>query len=145
MRAIYQQYRPTQFGDILGQDDTIRVLRNQAKRHEFHHAYLFHGPSGTGKTTTARVLSMALNCQSMNGTGEPCGVCDACRMTAKGAHWDCIEVDGGRFRGIDAIRDLCYKAYFSPMGKRKVYLIDECHQLTEEAWGGLPPKEAPPG
>ena len=85
----------------------------------------------------ARILAMCLNCQSRNGTGEPCGDCQSCRLIKKGAHWDTYEIDGARFRGLEEIKDLCYKASFSPAGRHKVYLIDECQMLTEPAWNAL--------
>jgi DNA polymerase-3 subunit gamma/tau len=135
--SLYQKYRPRQFGDILGQEQAIQILKNQARTGSYHHAYLLHGASGTGKTTTARILSMCLNCESLNGNGEPCGKCQSCEAVIQGRHWDVLEIDGARFRGIDDVKELCYKAYFSPMGKKKVYIIDECHQLTEPAWAAL--------
>jgi DNA polymerase-3 subunit gamma/tau len=73
----------------------------------------------------------------MNDMGEPCGQCPSCEAVINGRHWDVLEIDGARFRGIDDVKELCYKAYFSPMGKKKVYIIDECHQLTEPAWAAL--------
>jgi DNA polymerase-3 subunit gamma/tau len=134
--SLYNEFRPKRFADVLGQD-AIAILKRQATTHQFHHAYLFFGASGTGKTTTARILAMALNCQSMDGTGEPCGQCLSCRAIIERRHWDTIELDGARFRGIDDIKDLCYRAWLSPIGARKVYIIDECHQLTETAWNGM--------
>ncbi|MDD5510451.1 MAG: DNA polymerase III subunit gamma/tau [Dehalococcoidales bacterium] len=135
--SFYTEYRPHSFSEVLGQDQATAILKKQAVMHQFHHAYLLHGPSGSGKTTTARILAAALNCETMNGTGEPCGVCPSCQAVIEGRHWDVMEIDGARFRGIDDIKDLCYKAYFSPMSKKKVYIIDECHQLTEPAWAAL--------
>ncbi len=135
--SFYQKYRPRQFSEILGQEQVIQILKNQARTGSYHHAYLFHGASGTGKTTAARVLAMCLNCQSLDSNGEPCGECQSCEAVIEGRHWDVLEIDGARFRGIDDVKDLCYKAYFSPLGKKKVYIIDECHQLTEPAWAAL--------
>ncbi len=135
--SFYQTYRPMKFADVQGQDEVTSILINQAKGNTFHHAYLLCGPSGTGKTTTARVLAMALNCQSMDGDGEPCGQCQSCRLIREGGHWDVLEIDGARFRGIDEVKELAYRAHLFPMGKRKVYIIDECHQLTEAAWNGM--------
>lgn len=135
--SFYQEYRPHHFNDIIGQEQVVQILKNQCLTGAFHHAYLLHGPSGTGKTTIARILAASLNCEFMDGTGEPCGKCQSCEAVIQGSHWDVLEIDGARFRGIDDVKDLCYKAYFSPMGKKKVYIIDECHQLTEPAWAAL--------
>lgn len=135
--SLYNHYRPHQFAEVLGQGQSIAILQRQASSHQFHHAYLLFGPSGSGKTTTARILAAALNCETINGTGEPCGQCPSCQAIVKGSHWDVLEIDGARFGRIDDTRDLCYKAYLSPLGRRKVYIIDECHQLTDAAWNSL--------
>lgn len=133
---FYNRYRPRQFSDILGQEQSVAILKRQALIGQYHHAYLFFGASGTGKTTTARILAMCLNC-SMDGTGEPCGECDSCRLIREGSYWDVIEIDAARFRGIDDIQDLCYKAHFSPIGKKKVYILDEAHQITEAGFNAM--------
>jgi len=135
--SFYNEYRPHQFSDVLGQDQVTAILKNQVKAGQFHHAYLFFGSSGTGKTTTARILAICLNCPNLNGDGEPCQSCQSCQAVVAGSHWDVIEVDGARFRGIDDMKELTYRAYLSPMGNRKVYIIDECHMLTEPAWNGM--------
>ena len=135
--SFYQKYRPRQFGDILGQEQAIQILKSQARTGSYHHAYLFHGASGTGKTSAARILAMCLNCEALNSNGEPCGKCQSCEAVIQGRHWDVLEIDGARFRGIEDVKELCYKAYLAPLGKRKVYIIDECHQLTEPAWNGM--------
>lgn len=135
--SFYNLYRPHQFADVLGQEQVVTILKNQAKGRAYHHAYLFFGASGTGKTTTARILAMCLNCTSLDGTGEPCGQCPSCQAIIKGSHWDVLEIDGARFRGIDDVKELAYKAYFSPLGNKKVYIVDECHALTEPAWNGM--------
>jgi len=135
--SFYQRYRPHQFADVLGQEQVTQILKNQALSGQYHHAYLFFGASGTGKTTTARILAMCLNCYSLNGDGEPCGNCQSCEAIKAGSHWDVLEVDGARFRGIDDVKELAFRAYLAPMGNRKVYIIDECHMLTEPAWNGM--------
>lgn len=135
--SYYNSYRPHQFADVLGQEQVMAILKSQTKSRSFHHAYLFFGASGTGKTTTARLLAMSLNCYSLNGDGEPCGHCQSCEAVVEGRHWDILEIDGARFRGIDDVKDLAYRAYFSPLGNKKVYIIDECHMLTEPAFNGM--------
>lgn len=135
--SYYQKFRPHQFTDVLGQEQIIAILKSQTKTRHFHHAYLLFGASGSGKTTTARLLAMALNCPSLNGNGEPCGKCQSCEAVIEGRHWDILEIDGARFRGIDDIRELAYRAYLSPFGNKKVYIIDECHALSDAAWQGM--------
>jgi DNA polymerase-3 subunit gamma/tau len=135
--SYYNSYRPHQFSEVLGQEQVTTMLRNQAKVGKLAHAYLCFGRSGTGKTTVARLIAMSANCLNMNGNGEPCGQCDDCRLIIEGRHWDVIELDSARFRGIDDIKDLCYKAYFAPIGERKVFILDECHQITEAGFNAL--------
>ena len=135
--SFYQRFRPYQFAQVLGQEQVTKILKAQARTSGFHHAYLFFGTSGTGKTTTARILAMSLNCYSLNGDGEPCRKCHSCEAIIKTSHWDVIEVDGARFRGIDDAKELCYKAYLAPFSNRKVYIIDECQALTSDAFNVL--------
>lgn len=135
---LYEKYRPYQFSGIIGQDKVISALKAQSKLGQFAHSYLLFGQSGTGKTSVARIMAMAMNCTHINnGTGEPCGECQDCLAIRQARHWDVLELDSGRFRGIDDVRNLAYKAYFAPMGKKKIYILDECQQLTSEAWGSL--------
>ena len=135
--SFYSRYRPARFSQVLGQQQVVGILKSQAAAGRFHHAYLMYGASGSGKTSTARILAMALNCLSVDGTGEPCGRCHSCRSVVEGRGWDVAEIDGAQLRGIDDIRELKQKACLSPMGKRKVYIIDEAHMLTEAAWNGM--------
>ena len=135
--STYNEARPKSFGEIVGQEPVTRYLNKQCKLHKWHHAYLFSGPSGTGKTTTARVLAAALNCGTMNGTGEPCGICPSCRNVVKGSHWDVMEIDAADNRQIADVRKLKSMAPLAPMGKTKVWIMDECHRFTPEAWDCL--------
>lgn len=135
--SFYNTYRPKSWSEVLGQNQTVAILKKQALSGQYHHAYLLFGASGTGKTTSARILASCLNCPNLNGDGEPCGECDSCRTIREGHNWDVIELDAGRFRGIDEIKDLAYKAYFSPIGKKKVYILDEAHQITEAGFNAM--------
>ncbi len=132
MQNFYNSFRPHQFGQVMGQDQSLTILKRQAINRNFSHSYLFHGPSGTGKTTTARILAMALCCEHMEA-GEPCGKCINCGQIIKGSYWDVAEINVANFRGVDDVRSLCYKAYLSPFGPYKVFILDEVHMLTKEA------------
>jgi len=134
--AFYRRYRPTKFAQVLGQEKVVGILKSQARHDAFHHAYLFYGHSGTGKTSCARLLAMALNCHNRDG-GEPCGECPSCRAIMEGNHWDVHEVDGARFGKIEEVRELISRAYLSPLGNKKVYIIDEAHRLSEASWDCL--------
>ncbi|MBQ6703773.1 MAG: DNA polymerase III subunit gamma/tau [Clostridia bacterium] len=131
-RALYRQYRPATFGEMIGQDHITTILKNQVQSGQTAHAYLFAGTRGTGKTSAARILARAVNCISPLD-GEPCGVCDACRRTA-GECADIIELDAASNSSVDNIRDIIEKAAFMPLElKRKVYIIDEAHALSDKA------------
>lgn len=135
--SFYNKYRPHQFSDVLGQEQVVTILKNQALTGQYHHSYLFFGASGSGKTSVARILASCLNCINLDGTGEPCGECDNCRTIHGGHNWDVIEMDCARFRGVDDVKDLCYRANFAPLGKRKVYILDEVHALSQDAFNTL--------
>ncbi|MEJ5185768.1 MAG: DNA polymerase III subunit gamma/tau [Candidatus Geothermincolales bacterium] len=131
--SLYRRWRPQTFGDIVGQEYVTRTLVNSLKSGNFVHAYLFAGPRGTGKTTTARVLAKALNCE--NGPGpEPCNSCASCQEITEGTSLDVVEIDAASNRGIDDIRELRERVMFKPTrGRVKVYILDEAHMLTTEA------------
>lgn len=136
--ALYRKYRPQSFGDLQGQN-TIRTTLIQAlKQNKLSHAYLFSGPRGTGKTSSARLIAKAIQCEKRLETGEPCNTCEICTLNNKGELIDLIEIDAASNRGIDEIRDLREKIRFAPTrAKAKVYIIDEVHMLTKEAFNAL--------
>lgn len=134
---IYNEYRPLKFQDVIGQS-SVEILKRQSIKNRFGHSYLFFGQSGSGKTTTARILAMALNCTNKAADGEPCGQCESCKAIIKGNHWDVIEIDGAKQNDIADIKDICNKAHFSPcLGGRKVYIIDECHRISIGAFNAM--------
>ncbi len=134
--ALYQKYRPKRFSDVVGQDTIMHVLRSQVKRKMTSHAYLFMGPSGVGKTSAARILALALNCEAPRA-GEPCLKCLTCTAALHGSAWDTTEFDASLIRGIDGIRELTARAAYAAMGKHKIYLIDETQGLTTAAWDSM--------
>jgi DNA polymerase III subunit gamma/tau len=133
----YRKWRPQRFDEIAGQEHISRTLSNAVASGRLAHAYLFCGPRGTGKTSTARILAKAANCRA-NESGEPCGVCDNCRALAEGRALDLVEMDAASNRGIDEIRSLRDKVGYSPTSSTyKIYLIDEVHELTAHAFDAL--------
>lgn len=136
-QVLARKWRPQVFDDVVGQAHITRTLQNAISSGRLAHAFLFSGPRGVGKTTTARILAKALNCT--NGpTPTPCGTCDSCRETTAGTSVDVIEIDGASNRGIEHIRELRETVKYSPVGgKKKVYVIDEVHMLTNEAFNAL--------
>jgi DNA polymerase-3 subunit gamma/tau len=135
--SLYRKWRPRTFDAIVGQDPVVRTLRRAIETDRVSHAYLFSGPRGTGKTSTAKVLAMSINCEK-GPTPEPDGTCESCRATINNSSLDVLEMDAASHRGIDEVRDLRDKVNLAPtQGRMKVYIIDEVHMLTPEAFNAL--------
>ena len=135
--VFYRKYRPKNFFEVIGQEYIIKILTNELKAGKISHAYLFCGPKGTGKTTIARLLAKAVNCLNLKNA-EPCNKCASCQEINSGRALDLIEIDAASHRGIDEIRELREGIKFTPTRlKYKVFVIDEAHQLTKEAFNAL--------
>ncbi|MBS3904600.1 MAG: DNA polymerase III subunit gamma/tau [Simkania sp.] len=137
-QVIARKYRPRTFAEVVGQRAVVTTLKNSLIQERTAHAYLFCGSRGTGKTTLARLLAKALNCEKRSLEGEPCGTCQSCMAIVAGRSLDVLEIDGASNRGIDDIRQINETvAYASSSGKWKIYIIDEVHMLTKEAFNAL--------
>ena len=136
-QALYRKYRPATFDEVCGQGHITDVLRHEAEHGNISHAYLFCGSRGTGKTSCAKILARAVNCEAPV-RGNPCGKCPSCREIAAGTATDVVEMDAASNNGVDAIRQLCEETVYTPASmQRKVYIIDEVHMLTGNAWAAL--------
>ena len=135
-QSLYRRYRPRRFSDVRDQEQVVRALRNAVREERVGHAYLFSGPRGTGKTSTARILAKALNCEHLEG-GEPCGVCESCVAIDNGTSYDVQELDAASNRGVEDVRELISRVALGSPGRTKVYILDEVHMLTKEASAAL--------
>jgi DNA polymerase-3 subunit gamma/tau len=146
-QALYRRYRPQTPTEVLGQDHVVRALTGAIRDGRLHHAFLFCGPRGTGKTSTARILAKMVNCAT-GPTAEPCGGCDQCVAIREGTHLDVVEIDAASHGGVEDARELREKAPTAPVqGREKVYIIDEAQRLSREAFDALLKvfEEPPPG
>jgi DNA polymerase-3 subunit gamma/tau len=143
--SLYRRHRPRTFADVVGQEHVVRTLRNAVEQSKVHHAYLFVGSRGTGKTSMAKILAACLNCER-GPTIEPCGQCESCLSIASATSLDVIEMDAASNNSVDDIRDLRDKVAYAPVsGRHKVYILDEAHMLSPQAWNAfLKTLEEPP-
>src|SRR2546423_4866677 len=136
-QALYRRWRAQTFAQIVGQEAVVETLRNAVRTDRVAHAILFVGPRGTGKTSLARIVAKALNCTNLQD-GDPCDTCPSCVAIREGRALDLIEIDAASNRGIDAIRELRERIHYAPTDlRRKVYILDEAHQITRDAWNAL--------
>ena len=135
--VLARKYRPKSFDTLVGQPHVVRALTNALTQQRLHHAYLFTGTRGVGKTTIARILAKSLNCET-GITATPCGVCNACTEIDRGRFVDLLEVDAASNTQVDAMRDLLDNAQYAPtVGRFKVYIIDEVHMLSKSAFNAM--------
>ena len=136
--TLYRKYRPKDFSEIAGESDIVKTLKNSLDNDRISHAYLFSGPRGVGKTTSARLIAKGVNCLKNGISSSPCNECENCREIDNGSFIDLIEIDAASNRGIDEIRELKDKINYQPSkGRKKIYIIDEVHMLTKEAFNAL--------
>ncbi len=135
-QSLYRRYRPRRFSEVKGQEHVVRALRNAVINHREGQAYLFSGPRGTGKTTSARILAKVLNCENPQD-GEPCCECDSCLAVERGTSFDVHELDAASNNGVEAMRDIIDKASLGTPGRHRVYILDEVHMLTKGAEAAL--------
>jgi DNA polymerase-3 subunit gamma/tau len=136
-QALYRRWRAQTFAQVVGQEAVVETLRNAVRTNRVAHAILFVGPRGTGKTSLARILAKAINCTNLQD-GDPCDACPSCVSIREGRAMDLVEIDAASNRGIDAIRDLRERVNYAPADlRRKVYILDEAHQITKDAWNAL--------
>lgn len=137
-QSLYRTYRPQTFDEVIGQEHITDLLKNAISKNKITHSYLFTGPRGLGKTSVARIFAKALNCENISKDGNPCNECNNCKSITNGTYFDLLEIDAASNRGIDQIRELKEKIAYQPtQGKFKVYIIDEVHMLTTEAFNAL--------